>query len=597
MCTNWKRFTFRAFMLASLTLILFGCGGGGGAPQAPPSKAISGTASDPATGLPIANATVSAYAIDGTGTVATTPLSAPETTKSDGQGNYTIKVPAAYSGGVMIVATLPDGRKVRSVIPFVTAGEATLAPVMVSLATEMVTQYIHVNNGGKYTPANVQTAELIMEQYFGPNFSRIPPPTPGAATTPLQQNLITVTQAINVLTTTGTNGNPPYTIDQLVTATGGNIAMGQDPALTDLNSAITLVTTSLINNGTLPGTYVPPVIDPTPVPTPGDTLPPFPPTNLVKTTVTSNSVSLSWTAATDQQAAGQTPSGVTSYYVYRDGIFIATVSAPAVTFTDSGLAPATTYTYVVTARDAAGNVSAGSNQLSVTTPAIATHTISGTITVGGTGLGNVFVMISGAGSGIAITDATGKFSFAGAQAGTYTVTPSLTGFLFTPASRTVSVTNADVTGVDFTTTIPSGAVSGGIVYPDGVVIGGITYPPGTIVGGITYPTGVIIGGVTYPTATVIGGVTYPSGTVIGGITYPNGVVVGGIVYPDGTVIGGTIYPSGTVIGGIAFPQGSLSGQATYPTGSVIGGLLSPSGAITGSNSYPAGSITGTLTWQ
>ena len=73
------------------------------------------------------------------------------------------------------------------------------------------------------------------------------------------------------------------------------------------------------------------------------------PTNLVgNARVSSTQVSLSWTASTDNVA-------VTGYNVYRDGAQVGTPTAPS--FQDSGLAPATTYSYTVSARDAAGNVS------------------------------------------------------------------------------------------------------------------------------------------------------------------------------------------------------------------------------------------------
>jgi hypothetical protein len=48
------------------------------------------------------------------------------------------------------------------------------------------------------------------------------------------------------------------------------------------------------------------------------------------------------------------------------------------------------------------------------------------------------------------TNATGVYSFPGVAAGTYTVTPTLTGATFTPASRTDTVAAASVNGVNFT---------------------------------------------------------------------------------------------------------------------------------------------------
>lgn len=69
-------------------------------------------------------------------------------------------------------------------------------------------------------------------------------------------------------------------------------------------------------------------------------------------------------------------------------------------------------------------------------------TISGQILVNGSGLSGVTVNLSGttaAGSSVsasAVTDASGNYSFAVLAGGTYTVTPSLSGYTFSPASQT-----------------------------------------------------------------------------------------------------------------------------------------------------------------
>jgi endoglucanase len=90
----------------------------------------------------------------------------------------------------------------------------------------------------------------------------------------------------------------------------------------------------------------------------GDSTPPTAPTNLAATTTTATSVSLSWTASTDNV-------GVTGYDVYRGGVLAGTASGT--TFTDSGLTPSTAYTYTVKAFDAAGNLSPASAAVTATT--------------------------------------------------------------------------------------------------------------------------------------------------------------------------------------------------------------------------------------
>jgi len=89
-----------------------------------------------------------------------------------------------------------------------------------------------------------------------------------------------------------------------------------------------------------------------------DTVAPSTPTNLAVGTVTSNSVSLSWTASTDNI-------GVSGYDIYVDNVFKMNVSTTAGTV--SGLNSSTTYSFYVVARDAAGNKSNNSDTVQGTT--------------------------------------------------------------------------------------------------------------------------------------------------------------------------------------------------------------------------------------
>ncbi len=90
------------------------------------------------------------------------------------------------------------------------------------------------------------------------------------------------------------------------------------------------------------------------------TTPPSVPTNLTATAVTSSSVSLAWTASTDS-------AGVAGYNVFRNGAQVGTTSG--VSYKDTGLAASTSYTYAVDAFDAAGDFSALSSSINVTTGA------------------------------------------------------------------------------------------------------------------------------------------------------------------------------------------------------------------------------------
>lgn len=91
-----------------------------------------------------------------------------------------------------------------------------------------------------------------------------------------------------------------------------------------------------------------------------DTQAPTVPTNLRVTAKSSSSVTLAWTASTDD-------TGVTGYDVLRDGTRVGTTATT--TYTDTGVRASTAYSYSVRAKDAAGNVSAGTPAAQVTTEA------------------------------------------------------------------------------------------------------------------------------------------------------------------------------------------------------------------------------------
>jgi YD repeat-containing protein len=101
-----------------------------------------------------------------------------------------------------------------------------------------------------------------------------------------------------------------------------------------------------------------------------DVTPPSPP-NLSATTASPSRINLSWSASSDTGG-----SGLAGYRVYRGGSHIATTAATS--YSDTGLAASTTYSYTVTAYDNASNTSDQSNSASATTwpPVVATLSTS-----------------------------------------------------------------------------------------------------------------------------------------------------------------------------------------------------------------------------
>lgn len=92
-----------------------------------------------------------------------------------------------------------------------------------------------------------------------------------------------------------------------------------------------------------------------------DTTAPFAPTALAASGTTQTTTDLTWNAATDNVA-------VTGYEVYQDAVLVGTVATPSYTVT--GLSAFTTYAFSVKAKDAAGNTSAASTMVNVTTKPI-----------------------------------------------------------------------------------------------------------------------------------------------------------------------------------------------------------------------------------
>jgi hypothetical protein len=126
----------------------------------------------------------------------------------------------------------------------------------------------------------------------------------------------------------------------------------------------------------------------------------------------------------------------------------------------------------------------------ITTP-VATYSISGNAGTSGATIT--------AGSQGATSDASSNYTISGLANGTYTVTPSKSGCTFSPASTSVSVTGANVTGINFTATC-SGPTT---LFSNGFETAGTGWATAQVsgtAGAWTFPTSG-----TLPTATPHGG--------------------------------------------------------------------------------------------
>lgn len=151
--------------------------------------------------------------------------------------------------------------------------------------------------------------------------------------------------AVVTFTATATDDTDPSPTVTCTPPSGSTFPIG--------TTTVTCTATDALGNTSAPQTFTITV---------QDTTAPSVPTGLSASNVPCNQVTLSWTASTDAV-------GVTAYNVYRDATLIATVTAPATSYTDLTVAASTTYSYTVAAADNAGNTSAQSTALSVTTPA------------------------------------------------------------------------------------------------------------------------------------------------------------------------------------------------------------------------------------
>jgi len=144
-----------------------------------------------------------------------------------------------------------------------------------------------------------------------------------------------------------------------------------------------------------------------------------------------------------------------------------TVSNGAGTYSFSGLANGS---YTVSVSKGGVNINPGSQAVTVSNANVTqvnfsatapTFTISGTISPASAGSGAT-VTLSGAANAGTTSNGAGTYSFSGLSNGSYTVSVSKSGVNINPGSQAVTVSNANVTQVNFSATAPTFTISGTI---------------------------------------------------------------------------------------------------------------------------------------
>jgi hypothetical protein len=206
-------------------------------------------------------------------------------------------------------------------------------------------------------------------------------------------------------------------------------------------------------------------------------------------------ISLSGTASATTTAASN---GTYSFSGLAAGTYAVTPSASGFGFNP------TTQAAIITTSDITGlNFVAAAH----TSP---TSSLSGTISPASAGSGAAVVLTGPVGA-TATANSSGAYSFPGLTNGTYSVTPSKSGFTFTPGTQTATVNSANLTGVNFTGVASTQAAHSVSLKWDA------------------------------STSTVTGYNIYRSTTSGSGFVKLNGSPLTNLTYTDGSVSSGTTY--------------------------------------------------------
>jgi len=248
-----------------------------------------------------------------------------------------------------------------------------------------------------------------------------------------------------------------------------------------------------------------------------DTTAPSAPTGLTAGTTTTSTVPLSWTASTDNVA-------VTGYDVYNGATLVA--STTGTSYTVTGLAAGTTYSFTVKAKDAAGNVSAASAAASATTKTVTVPDTTAPsaptgLTAGTTTTSTVPLSWTASTDNVAVTgyDVYQGSTLVGSTTATsYTVTglSSATAYSFTvkakDAAGNVSAASAAASATTKSTTVPDTTAPSA---PSGLTAGTTTSSSVPLSWTASTDNVAVTGYDVYQGSTLVGSTTTTSYTVTG----------------------------------------------------------------------------------
>ena len=228
---------------------------------------------------------------------------------------------------------------------------------------------------------------------------------------------------------------------------------------------------------------------------------------------------------------------------------------------------------------------------------VSTYTIAGTIS----GVTGATVTLSESGTTVGTTTAggTGTYSFSNVANGTYTVTPTLAGYAFSPTSMSVPVSGANVTAVNFSATVvPTYSVSGTISGVGGATVtlteSGTTVATTTAGGSGTYSFSSVADG-TYSVTPTLTGYTFSPTSVSVPV---NGASVTGVNFTAAVAQYLTIAVDANVStnGSTAATTIKSPAFSTTATNELLLAFVAADGPASGTNTTVKSIAGGSLTW-